>query len=514
MSRMRSHPVRLVAIAASAIVALALGWSGVVAVEANAPATAGVTPIADGGSTTLPTSTGTPGYGTRILMLAPPQNPHLAPNPFSNVHNDAWLTDTARIMGPSGRDLVVTSNRLADARRDPTSAFFDCGALTFDRHGRIVTVCIGPGEDSLVMVDPTSLAVLAYLQIPVPTGESAGYGAAYMFLDDADRAYLTVGDHVWVVAEQTTAAGPGFVRVADYDLSAAVPSGDGIQSVMPDWQGRLWFMVQQAGVVGVFDPKTRRTRTVDLAGSISNSFAIDHTTAYVVTTARMYRLDAGVDGRPRITWSQPYANVGYTKKGQKSAGSGTSPTILGNGAFVAINDNADQMHVVAYRTAAKLGAGERRTVCTVPVFPRGKGASENSLIAWNRSMVIQNTYGYVVDPATLRSTPAEPGLARIDIDADASGCRVVWSNSAVRVPSVLGKVSLPAGMLYTMTRVDDPVTAVPAYYWAAIDMRTGDVRWQVLAGTGSAFDGYVPGAAIGPTGALYVGLYGGIASAR
>jgi hypothetical protein len=50
----------------------------------------------------LPETTGTPGYGTRIVMQAPPPNPSLARNPFNNVHNDSWLTATARIMVPSG----------------------------------------------------------------------------------------------------------------------------------------------------------------------------------------------------------------------------------------------------------------------------------------------------------------------------------------------------------------------------------------------------------------------------
>ena len=35
----------------------------------------------------------------------PPQNPHLAKNPHSNIHNDTWMTDTYAIGGPRGRDL-------------------------------------------------------------------------------------------------------------------------------------------------------------------------------------------------------------------------------------------------------------------------------------------------------------------------------------------------------------------------------------------------------------------------
>jgi len=47
------------------------------------------------------------------------------------------------------------------------------------------------------------------------------------------------------------------------------------------------------------------------------------------------------------------------------------------------------------------------------------------------------------------------------------------------------------------------------YAWTGVDFRMGKMVWSQLVGTGLLFDSYVPGPAIGPNGALYVGAYGG-----
>ena len=41
-----------------------------------------------------------------------------------------------------------------------------------------------------------------------------------------------------------------------------------------------------------------------------------------------------------------------------------------------------------------LRRGRQRAVCRMPVFPRGAGATENSLIGTGRSLVVENNYGY------------------------------------------------------------------------------------------------------------------------
>ena len=501
------------ALVAAIAVVMALASSSALPAAPLALATAaGVTPIPHAGTSTLPAFTGTPGYGRPIGMPLPPQNPFMGANPLNNVHNDSWLTDTAHILGPAGGEVVMRSNRLADARRNPSSTFFTCGTLTFDAVAASSRRAWVPGRTSLVMADPDTLEVLAYSQLPVATGELAGYGSAYMYLDDQDRAMMTVGDHVWVMAQTGGSGAAGFAKVGEYDFSAAVPAGSAIQSVMPDWRGRLWAMIQGAGAVAVLDPATGAVRSVQLKGQITNSFAVDRSSAYVVTTERMYRLDAGRSGQPKDHL------VGTVREHRAAQ---ARPEVR----RVRHQPHADRRrqvrgHQRQRRPDARRGLSHAPAcpapspqVCSVRVFPKGRGASENSLVGWNRSMIIQNTYGYVLDKGTWNSPPTEPGLARVDVRPDGSGCRKVWQNDDVQVPSVLGKLSTPAGLFYTMTREDD-ANGLPSYFWAAIDVRTGAVAWRALAGTGSQWDSYVPALAIGPTGTLVIGLYGGLASLR
>jgi hypothetical protein len=77
----------------------------------------------------------------------------------------------------------------------------------------------------------------------------------------------------------------------------------------------------------------------------------------------MYRLGAGPDGVPHVVWRSEYQNIGTVKPGQLTPGSDTSPTILGHGKYVAIADNANQMHVVVYRTEETLQPHVERVVC-------------------------------------------------------------------------------------------------------------------------------------------------------
>ena len=118
---------------------------------------------------------------------------------------------------------------------------------------------------------------------------------------------------------------------------------------------------------------------------IRNTFAVtrsgvDRASAYIVTSEKLYRIDAGRDDQPNKVWSAPYDTIGTTKNGQYELGSGTSPTVLGEGKYVAITDNAIPMKVVVYRTDEPLGPNEDRVVCQVPVFEETPGALSNSLV--------------------------------------------------------------------------------------------------------------------------------------
>ena len=493
-------------------------------IGANADGAGGFLPIPWQSPTTLPVFIGQAAKANPLPPPRIPQNPFLAMNPWSNVHNDSWMSDIYTIAGPLGYEPAVITSGLKEARQSSTSMIFTCGTLNFDSHGRIITTCLGPEETGLVMIDPSTLEVLAVYDLPVTPDMTVGYGTAYLILDNHDRAVMNMNDHVWVVGETGTNEEPGFEFLFDYDLSGLVDSekypNDNLQSVMPDWQGRLWFAFRKSGLVGVFDPTKKKVLgLLPLDEEIGNSFAITSDAAYVVTTTAMYRLAAGSDGVPQVVWRSEYKNAGFKKPGQLSPGSGTSPTIIDGGKYVAITDNADQLHVLVYRTEAGL-APEEQLVCEVPVFKPGLGATEDSLIGLGRSLIVANEYGYILDENTFESTPSEPGIARVDIDANGKGCRLIWANETVTAPQVGPKLSTRTGLAYFYTRKYDQNIpgfepyGLDVYYWTAVDFRTGEIVWERLVGTGTLFNSHYPGPAIGPNEALYVGAYGGIIEIR
>ena len=122
-----------------------------------------------------------------------PQNPYLAPNPFNYVHNDAWASDVYDIPGPLGREPVVLSTTLTE-RAEPCSPVFGCSGDVFDSHGRLILSCTGPGEWSLVMVDPVTLEVLTYMYLPAPADQASSWSTAYLYLDNEDRVVMPVVD--------------------------------------------------------------------------------------------------------------------------------------------------------------------------------------------------------------------------------------------------------------------------------------------------------------------------------
>jgi hypothetical protein len=488
---------------------------------------ASIDPVPWEGDTLLPEYVGAPAEAQPIPPVGSAQNPFMAPNPFSHDHNDTWMSDTYDVAGPLGREPEVLSNRMTEARRNPDSRSFMCPGVTADRQGRLVLSCTGKGEWSLVLVDPVTLEVLAYKQLPISVDMEKAYGASYLYLDNQDRAVVPVANDadgsVKILVYQTIGS-PGdlsFELVSEYDVTAHVPEGDNINGVLPDWDGRIWFVVRNAATVGVLDPATGSIKVLPLEGKITNTFAMDRDAAYINTTEFMYRIELDSDGALQVAWRETYQNIGIQKPGQLSAGSGTTPTILGNGKYVAMTDNADQVHVVVFRTETNLGPNEQRIVCEVPVFKKGKGADENSLIGSGLSLIAYNTFGYDTTKALVEyeSTPSEPGIARVDINPDGTGCKRVWKNDRVELIDTVQKLSTATGLVYAVTREWDTKVCHPGdygldvYYLSAIDFSTGKVVWKRLMGTGYNFDAFGD-LLIGPNGIAYMPEYGGVVAVR
>jgi hypothetical protein len=475
-----------------------------------ATAAPAATPVADGGApTSLPPYSGGPAPRKTFRAKRPPSNPFMARWGVSNVHNDSWMSDAYRIRGPLGRSPQTFSAALG---------LRICVTITFDRQGRLIATCTGLSGPVLYMLDPYTLDVVTSLVlpfVPLPPGQDPftnSAGGAYFYLDDHDRTVIgTASGHIWIVG-YTEEPAPTFVLEQDIDVTGAL-GDDRITSVLPDWSGRLWFVGRYTGVIGVVDPTTGAVQVTTLGEEVENSFAIDRDGVYVVSDVAMYRMWAGEGEAPGVVWREAYQNSGVRKPGQFNAGSGTTPTLMARG-YVAITDNADHMNVVVYRRDAALAPGESRVVCETPVFTAGASATENSLIAVNDSLIVENNYGYVIT-TTQQGALSAPGVARVDVRPDASGCDVVWTSSE-RAPSLVPKLSVKTGLVYLYTKDPDPVnTTSDAWFWTAIDFRDGHTVWKRYAGTGINFNNHYAGLVIARRSrTAYLGVIGGIAAVR
>ncbi len=430
-----------------------------------------------------------------------PQNPYLSANGTSSMHNDAYSTDAYDVSGPVGHDLKVKSR---------SYGVRECATIAFDSQDRMVGLCGGLEGFTMMVINPVTLNVVDELRVSTRDLTSGANpltdicGGTYFFLDPDDHAFATTTDSG--IAEVAVAADGTLTRVRDWPMASYLPEGDCLVATGVDWSGRLWWFSQQ-GVVGTLDRASGQVQTVALpAGEgIFNSVSSDETGGmYLVTTHASYRLDASATGAPEVTWRIPYDRGTKVKPGMLSQGSGTSPTLIGD-RWLAIADNAEpRSNVIVYDR--RIGVTDRLH-CQVPVLADGASTTENSLVAAGNSLIIENNYGYSGVQATLLGKSTTPGMARVMIDPD--GCHVAWTNNNVIAPSSVAKASLGNGLVYAYTK---PVRKdlIDAWYITAIDIRTGDIAWSRLTGTGIQWNNHYAAIYLGPDGTLYVATVAGL----
>jgi outer membrane protein assembly factor BamB len=474
-----------------------------IALACLAPAPAGGQaiggPIPEGDNGGAPDLQGSPVARNPVRAMRSPAHPFMAPNDRSNIHDDPWMSDTYDVSGPIGRDI----------RRSSTLLFRECASITFDSRDRLVTVCVGLDGPQLVLMDPRTLRVLTSHTLPPrqpgPSNPFTDFGGGgYFYLDNQDRAVVpTTTRHIQVFS---ITPAPGFRLERDYDVSAGLASDDKVTSALPDWSGRIWFATDR-GVVGTVDPASGAVRQRALGEPITNSFAVDETGGvFIVSDGALYRFDTAADGSPSVTWREPYPNSGERKPGQVSPGSGTTPTLM-EGGLVTITDNASHLGVMVFHRGKDVSGP--RLVCRQPVFDPGRGATDNSLIAAGRAIVVENNHGYSGLAAVESGQSTTPGIERVDILEDGSGCRSVWRNEE-RSPSVVPKLSLGNGLVYAYTKPHQP-GGPDNWFLTAIDFASGRTAWKRFAGEGLGFNNNYAPVTLGPDGVVYVGVLGGLA---
>ena len=89
-------------------------------------------PIPSPGSSGLTVQSGKAVTDDPFAFKAPPRHPFMAANGKSNIHVDAYQSDTNTIGGPLGPGST-------------DSSFFahECASITFDSEGRLVSICVG-----------------------------------------------------------------------------------------------------------------------------------------------------------------------------------------------------------------------------------------------------------------------------------------------------------------------------------------------------------------------------------
>jgi outer membrane protein assembly factor BamB len=460
---------------------------------------AAAAPIPEGpDSDPPPAFAGDPWTPRPVFAPPAPRHPFMAPNQRSNIHSDAFQTDTNAWSGPLGRDTETISHYEA-----PGGV---CGSITFNSQNQIVTTCLQARAVRLKLFDAQTLEELASMELPPralstnPFQDFAGGG--YFYLDNRDRAVIpTTERHILVVGIENGQ----FAVEKDHDLTGTLPEGSKIISALPDWSGRIW-LATTAGIVAVVNPATGAVKAHDLGEVVQNSFAVgERGDLYIVSEQALYRFAADRSGAPVVRWRKVYENTGEQKPGQVSAGSGTTPTLHGDG-WVSITDNADPMNVVVYRRSTG------REICRQAVFEKGSGSTDNSLIGAGHSIVVENNHGYTGPTATTEGARTKPGIERVDIDADGVGCRRVWRSDEIS-PSLVPKLSLANGLVYVYTQDPEGDSDDP-WFLTALDFRTGRTVWKRLTGQGISFNNNYAPVTIGPDGTAYVGVLGGLLLVR
>lgn len=456
-------------------------------------------------------------------------HPAMAGPGLSAMHGDGFSSDVHPAVGPLGNDPQIVS-RIGS--KYPGGM---CATVTFDKGGRLVALCASMAGFELHLLQPRSLELLARFELPgrpssfqalvkrdakiVMTDTSGG---AYFYLDDQDRAVLIDSrQRLLRVGHRQTDSGEWEFYLADswelggdyvpqdcMDWDNWFPEGecDPATAVMPDHEGNIWWVTLR-GRVGTLQPETGRIRMMQLEGEeIQNGFSVAEDGVYIVTDHALYSMKAAADGAPTVVWRESYDRGSGKKVGSINQGSGTTPTLIGD-RYITVTDNADErINLLVYRREADYEG--QRLICSVPLFSKGASATDNSMVAWGRSIFLENNHGYQNAMQQTDWSAVTGGISRIDIREDESGCDTVWT-STEKSPSVVPKMSAGNGLVYFYTFLPQD-NGENAWYVMAIDAETGETAFKIRTGAGRNFDNNWAPISIGPDGTLYVGTLKGI----
>ena len=269
---------------------------------------------------------------------------------------------------------------------------------------------------------------------------------------------------------------------------ACSPRGMSASDVIPSFQGGYWYISGFAHI-GHLNAETGEGSTVwlntqanvdsDIYELAGVALTVGPEGAYFLTNAALYMFVLDEDGAPKQQWRWEYDPLA---RGVDLS----TPTLHDEGRLVtfSIND-LDQgiTELVVLRTNPEPMDFEDRLVCRMNMFRDGTAAIKNTTMGYGRSIVAENNHGG--DFYEVGDFP--PGIARVDVREDYSGCDLVWENYEV-ASQVPPRLSTADGHIWLYSHRMGQGEDVHAYYLSAIDFETGEVASEVFIGSGKRID--------------------------
>lgn len=465
------------------------------------------------------------------------EHPYLAEEGKNGMHSNSYNTGAYDFDAPTGKNTQINSKSM--------NVFGGlCATTMFDSKGRLMCISGNVVGFRLLLMNPDTLDIICETRLPqrastVDAIKSFQFskisedtsGGAYCHLLKGDRPIIGNSDNViQIFYVDETGNTPEWKIDCEWDVMNTLPKGSYITDAIPDYDGNVWF-VTRPGEVGYIE-NALNTKTgsekvhvlnikeltgLDNGEEIQNTLAVCSDGIYIVSDYAMYRFEIGKDGNPAYTWRTEYDRGTTLKPGAINQGSGTTPTLLdcerSDGSIahlVAITDNADeQINVVVYERESG------NVLAEVPCFTKGKSVSENSLIAYGRSFIVENNYSENGAAFLTVNPSSEQGVWRIDMNEDCDGAFVKWKSEEASC-TVVPKLSTKTGLVYLYTREyakGIPSLAV-AWYFTAVDFVTGETVFKVHTGNGINWNNSYGPITIGPDGTAYVGVFNGIVSVK
>ncbi len=453
---------------------------------------------------TIPTAKGEQPLTYKPLPPLPmPDHPYLLDEYASGgVHSDSYNSSTSPLPGPVGINPIATTTAVLP--NDVAMAT----PLMRDLEGRLVSVCISLFKEShLVLFDPSDdFKILARTPLPKRNGFIDPAGGWYSRMDYLGRPVIPTPEQDIRVYEVIEDNGEYSWNIAEYwDLSGMLPENVGISDVVPDWYNNYWFQTG-FGHVGYLNRSTGNTEITIIGGgdeTASAALTVGPEGAYVITSKALYMMDVDEDDVPFVQWRWAYPTSDNVDLG--------TPTLIDNGNLIAISLNGigDQSLLTVLKTSTETMDDADRVVCQMPMFKPGKSEIKNTMMGYGKSIVAENNIG----GEFFEVGPFEPGLARVDVREDLSGCDCVWEDYTIS-SQVPPRLSIGDGHIYLYSHIRNQPWYVHAYYLTAIDFETGQVDSEVFVASGKRMDNPMLSVDFWPGGVMVGGVRNGIVTLR